>query len=539
MPCYDKKLEASRQDFYNEIYGTRDVDCVITTGELELMMREKGWDLSMAVVGENEEQPLRSFFDQEANTVTKRPEHNPPKDTDKSNTFDSVDPIGNCSDARLFDGKSSQTQNQPSLVNGFDRKSVNGGARHVADNNNKDDSHDDFVFGRGPSSTETNLKQEMNSKNGDDSLSFDLPELINHPGSSSGSYLHSLISMLTIMSSSSPTIPRSSTSPTPSFPFHSSSSPRAHSHAPDSAQNEFKCQDQHHHNHQDSKPSAPTTAESNLELTTRTIRSADYEEYILTDRNTGQIIFRGAKCNGFRNLQNVVRKVGRDAGVQVGRGAAGKLAGLRANRMRKGGAAKDGGGGTGYDYVEVMACPGGCINGGGQLRPPASLHPTNMTSIGTDIDEEGFQRDWASQGVSVNGNTPTNNTGPNPNGEVEGARIQGQGAKWGDKEWTKKVEMMYWNGLPTPPPTPDLSPEETRRQGPIDVLSEKKIIQAQVAADRLAARALRDLCHPEQATDQFEWQTEMDEQAETKRRTMFRTQYRAVESEVVGLAVKW
>ena len=38
MPCYDKKLEASRQDFYNDIYSTRDVDCVITTGELELLI---------------------------------------------------------------------------------------------------------------------------------------------------------------------------------------------------------------------------------------------------------------------------------------------------------------------------------------------------------------------------------------------------------------------------------------------------------------------------------------------------------------------
>ena len=34
MPCYDKKLEASREDFYNDIYRTRDVDCVLSTGEL-------------------------------------------------------------------------------------------------------------------------------------------------------------------------------------------------------------------------------------------------------------------------------------------------------------------------------------------------------------------------------------------------------------------------------------------------------------------------------------------------------------------------
>ncbi|NXC19610.1 NARFL factor, partial [Corythaeola cristata] len=31
MPCYDKKLEASRPDFFNQEYQTRDVDCVITT----------------------------------------------------------------------------------------------------------------------------------------------------------------------------------------------------------------------------------------------------------------------------------------------------------------------------------------------------------------------------------------------------------------------------------------------------------------------------------------------------------------------------
>jgi len=31
MPCYDKKLEASREDFYNQQEKTRDVDCVITS----------------------------------------------------------------------------------------------------------------------------------------------------------------------------------------------------------------------------------------------------------------------------------------------------------------------------------------------------------------------------------------------------------------------------------------------------------------------------------------------------------------------------
>lgn len=36
MPCFDKKLEASRSDFYNDVYKTRDVDCVITSGEVNI-----------------------------------------------------------------------------------------------------------------------------------------------------------------------------------------------------------------------------------------------------------------------------------------------------------------------------------------------------------------------------------------------------------------------------------------------------------------------------------------------------------------------
>jgi len=42
MPCYDKKLEASRSDFYSDLYQTRDVDCVITSTEVEKMFTEQG-----------------------------------------------------------------------------------------------------------------------------------------------------------------------------------------------------------------------------------------------------------------------------------------------------------------------------------------------------------------------------------------------------------------------------------------------------------------------------------------------------------------
>ncbi|KZT41487.1 iron hydrogenase [Sistotremastrum suecicum HHB10207 ss-3] len=320
MPCYDKKLEASRQDFYNDIYSTRDVDCVITTGELEILMKEKDWDLS---------RPLPA-------------EYNPPN-----------------------------------------------GAY--------------------------------------------LPELLSHQGSSSGSYLQSLISTMAA-----------------------------------------KCEN-------------PTILDS------RFIRSSDYEEFTLKDAGTGRIIFKGAKCYGFRNLQNLVRKVAKDAGVEVSRGAAGRLA-LGVGR-RRAGKAKEGESDRGYDYVEVMACPGGCTNGGGQLRP--------MKSIG--IQE------------------------PVPNG-VEGDKNVAD-SRWGDKAWLEKVESLYWHDLPTPPPSPPPG-------GKHDAVATSQHVDRLEEANQLANRILKDLCLPASDSD-VGWNANLDGDAETKRNELFRTAYRRVESDVVGLAVKW
>ncbi|KIK28032.1 hypothetical protein PISMIDRAFT_674378 [Pisolithus microcarpus 441] len=334
MPCYDKKLEASRQDFYDEVYSTRDVDCVITTGELELLMRERGWDLSVPVENET-------------------------------------------------------AQRQPTLS--------------------------------GPDSEQEPV----------------LPELVQHPGTSSGSYLHTLMSTIT------------RTSPDP------------------------------------------------LETSARTIRSSDYEEYILRNQRTGEVVFKGAKCYGFRNLQNVVRKVGKETGVQVGRGAAGRVSGAvraRARKMGAGGEVES----KGYDYVEVMACPGGCVSGGGQLRPIAQASQKR-------VDEEGYARDWGYSGVEMEDGRPQDTLA---------------GPKWGNKEWTKEVEKAYWHDLPTPPPSP-----------PSESLPE--------VLDRLAVRVKVELCRPQDAANHACWSSAMDAEAERRRQEFFRTQYRAVESEVVGMAVKW
>jgi iron only hydrogenase large subunit-like protein len=86
-------------------------------------------------------------------------------------------------------------------------------------------------------------------------------------------------------------------------------------------------------------------------------RNADVVEYIVTS-GSGEILIKTARYYGFRNIQNLVRKLKpvRPSRMPGGKpiGSARKLAGKSS--------------GPDFSYVEVMACPGGCTNGGGQIK---------------------------------------------------------------------------------------------------------------------------------------------------------------------------
>lgn len=69
-------------------------------------------------------------------------------------------------------------------------------------------------------------------------------------------------------------------------------------------------------------------------LQMKTLRNADFREVSLEVE--GCTVLRFAAAYGFRNIQTLVRKIKRQA--------------------------------CEYDYVEVMACPSGCLNGGGQIK---------------------------------------------------------------------------------------------------------------------------------------------------------------------------
>ncbi|EFE40583.1 hypothetical protein TRV_04632 [Trichophyton verrucosum HKI 0517] len=96
-------------------------------------------------------------------------------------------------------------------------------------------------------------------------------------------------------------------------------------------------------------------------------RNADVVEYTLVSA-TGEPIIKAARYYGFRNIQNLVRK------LKPAR--ASRLPGSRVNgsgtRARPAPVSNGKPGApippTEFAYVEVMACPGGCTNGGGQIR---------------------------------------------------------------------------------------------------------------------------------------------------------------------------
>ncbi|RCI15099.1 hypothetical protein L249_6820 [Ophiocordyceps polyrhachis-furcata BCC 54312] len=85
-------------------------------------------------------------------------------------------------------------------------------------------------------------------------------------------------------------------------------------------------------------------------------RNADVVEYSVN--LDGEPLFRAARYYGFRNIQNLVRKL---KPARPSRMPGGKPFGGVRRPVGKPAPLE-------YGYVEVMACPGGCTNGGGQIK---------------------------------------------------------------------------------------------------------------------------------------------------------------------------
>lgn len=89
-------------------------------------------------------------------------------------------------------------------------------------------------------------------------------------------------------------------------------------------------------------------------------RNADVVEYSVVQGS--ETIIRAARFYGFRNIQNLVRRLKPAKASRLPGGKTG------VSRRPGGAGAAAGEGVKDYAYVEVMACPGGCTNGGGQIK---------------------------------------------------------------------------------------------------------------------------------------------------------------------------
>lgn len=111
-------------------------------------------------------------------------------------------------------------------------------------------------------------------------------------------------------------------------------------------------------------------------------RNADVVEYSVS--LDGQPLFRAARSYGFRNIQNLVRRL---KPAQPPRMPGGKPFG---NARRPAGKSA-----ASLEYVEVMACPGGCTNGGGQIKVDDPIAAERRGFVGKPGPQE--QKDWLAE----------------------------------------------------------------------------------------------------------------------------------------------
>ena len=120
-----------------------------------------------------------------------------------------------------------------------------------------------------------------------------------------------------------------------------------------------------------------------VDIVKQTGRNSDVTEYAIT--LDGRVLVRMATAYGFRNIQNVVRRLKQKPSAMRRKVSSDKASWEM------------------YDFVEVMACPSGCINGGGQLKP-------NETQIEGIVAVKEFVAAMDREYQAIPSREPTENT---------------------------------------------------------------------------------------------------------------------------------
>jgi hypothetical protein len=117
---------------------------------------------------------------------------------------------------------------------------------------------------------------------------------------------------------------------------------------------------------------APALPPLGTPLPLKAVRNSDFREFMIEPpagegAGTARPL-RFAAAYGFRNIQSLVRR------IKLGR--------------------------CEYDYVEVMACPGGCLNGGGQAKPREGLSAAGLLE---ELERLYYVRDHAAGDAVLGG----------------------------------------------------------------------------------------------------------------------------------------
>ncbi|EXJ85274.1 ferredoxin hydrogenase [Capronia epimyces CBS 606.96] len=116
-------------------------------------------------------------------------------------------------------------------------------------------------------------------------------------------------------------------------------------------------------------------------ITVQRGRNTDVMEFLLLSAS-GDTLMKCARYYGFRNIQNLVRKL--KPAKQS------RLPGAARRAATSASSAND------HAYVEVMACPGGCTNGGGQIKVEdvVAILPQTRGEEVTDTTSPQSQKEW-------------------------------------------------------------------------------------------------------------------------------------------------
>lgn len=129
---------------------------------------------------------------------------------------------------------------------------------------------------------------------------------------------------------------------------------------------------------------ARQTAGDGAEIVRNVGKNRDFVEFSVVQND--QVVFKGAQVYGFRNIQNLVRKFKMNT-------KPGKVV-----RSKKGSEIME------LGYVELMACPGGCVNGGGQIGTtesvPAQVWTQEMDMLYSSIPQLELKPDLADSYIS-------------------------------------------------------------------------------------------------------------------------------------------